>query len=71
MPCFSSMDIVMTDSSVLLSSHLSDIMLVKFLDKKEGLFGQRCSNKSVFLQYIVITLKTKQNLVLIVFIKCN
>lgn len=35
MPCFSSIGIAMTDSSVPLSFLISDIVLVKFLDKED------------------------------------
>lgn len=35
MPCFSTIGIVTTDSSVLLSCPISDTALVKFLVKKE------------------------------------
>lgn len=59
MPCFSSIGIATTHSSVPLRFLISDIDLVKFLDRGR-LFCQRCSNKSVFLQYAVIAFKTKQ-----------
>lgn len=65
MPCFSSIGIIKRDSSVPLNCPIFDMVLVKFFNKKEDSLVKYVKKKSVFLQYLVIPLKTKHNLVLI------